>query len=297
MPNTSPAIAAPAQPTVRAPLLILGLLFVDSFHFIFAKLLAGYLPPTTAAMFVMAVAALEVALLALAQGVSFRFDIFKRYLWFFLAIGVLIASSTSINYLAVTFIDPGLAALLGKTSVLFGLGFGLFWLRERLARLEMLGAVVAIVGVCIVTFQPGDYLRLGSLMIIGSMFLYTLHTALVKRYGGEMDLLTFFIFRLASSAGFLFLFNLAWGRLVWPGLEAWLILILVGTVDIVVSRSLYYLALRRLRLSVHSIILTLSPVLATGWAFLFFGDRPSPQQLLGGLAVLSGILVITSARR
>jgi drug/metabolite transporter (DMT)-like permease len=296
MSNPSPAITVPAQPATKTSLIVVSLLVVDSLHFIFAKLLSGHLPPATAAMFVMAVAAIEVTLFALVRGVGIRFDIFRRYIWFFLSIGVLIASSTSLNYLAVTFIDPGMAALLGKTSVLFGLGFGLIWLRERLTRPEVLGALVAIGGVFIVAFQPGDYLRLGSLIVIGSMFLYTLHTALVKRYGGEMDLITFFIFRLASTTSFLFFFNLASGGLVWPSPQTWLILALVGTLDIVISRGLYYLALRYLRLSLHSIILTLSPVLAIIWALWLFEAIPNPQQLLGGAAVLAGILVITTSR-
>jgi drug/metabolite transporter (DMT)-like permease len=63
-------------------------------------------------------------------------------------------------------------------SVLFGLGFGLLWLRERLNRAQLLGAAICIVGVAIITFQPGDYFRLGSLLVVGSAFLYALHAAL-----------------------------------------------------------------------------------------------------------------------
>jgi len=186
-----------------------------------------------------------------------------------------------------------MAALLAKSSILFGVGFGLIWLRERLSRLEIVGTLVAIIGVFIVVFQPGDYLRLGSLLVIGSMLCYTTHTALVKRYGGEIDLATFFLFRLLSTAGFLFLFNLGSGGLIWPGTQAWLILGLVGTVDIVISRSLYYIVLRRLKLSIHSVVLTLSPVLAILWTIFLFGIQPTFQQLIGGIAVLAGVLVVT----
>jgi hypothetical protein len=73
-------------------------------------------------------------------------------------------------------------------------GLGIFWLRERLTRFQSLGAVLALTGVLVISFQPGDYIRLGSLLILLSAFMYALHTAIVKRYGEKMDFLEFFFF-------------------------------------------------------------------------------------------------------
>ena len=47
----------------------------------------------------------------------------------------------------------------------------------------------------------------------------------------------------------------------------WLLIVVAGTVDIVISRTLYYVALRRLPMSLHAIILTLSPVVTLLWAY------------------------------
>lgn len=137
------------------------------------------------------------------------------------------------------FIDAGTAALLGKTSVLFGLGLSLLWLRERLTRLEVMGAVVAIVGVFAVTFQPVDILRSGSLLVLASALMYELHTAIVKRYGSEIDFVHFFTLRLIATAGFLFLFAAGRGELMWPDLPTWALLLAAGTIDVVISRALF----------------------------------------------------------
>ena len=59
------------------------------------------------------------------------------------------------------------------------------------------------------------------------------------------------------------------------------------------SRGLYYLALRRLTLSHHSLILTLSPVASIVWTLLLFGFSPTVQQLVGGAAILAGVLMVT----
>jgi drug/metabolite transporter (DMT)-like permease len=74
------------------------------------------------------------------------------------------------------------------------------------------------------------------------------------------------------------------------------LLALVGTVDVVVSRTLYYVALRRLKMSVHSIVLTLSPVAAILWSLLLFETLPTLQQLAGGVAVMMGVLIVTVRR-
>ena len=104
-----------------------------------------------------------------------------------------------------------------------------------------------------------------------------------------LDFRNFFLWRVASTTGFLLLFTTARGQLVWPDRQAWIILIVAGTVDVVLSRVLYYLALRRLRMSFHTVILTLSPVITILWSVALFGELPTLQGLIGGTAVLAGV--------
>jgi drug/metabolite transporter (DMT)-like permease len=293
MPNKPLILAVQSRLIDNVPLVVIFLLISDSLHFVFARLLLPYLPPTTSSMYVLGLATVEMAIFAVVWG-RVRFAVFRRYFWFFLAIGFLVAASTVLTYISVIFIDPGTASLLNKISVLFGVGFGVVWLRERLTTFESIGALVALTGTFIITFQPGDYLHLGSLIVIASALMYALHTALVKRQGGDMSLVEFFLFRLACTTGFLFLFAASRGELIRPpAWQAWLLLILTGTVDITVSRGLYYLALRRLTLSYHSLILTLSPVASIVWTLLLFDVSPTAQQLLGGVAILAGVLMVT----
>jgi drug/metabolite transporter (DMT)-like permease len=279
----------------NAPLVIGVLLLVDSLHFVFARLLVPYLPGVTSAFFVLGIATLETAVF-LGLRRSIRFAVFRENIPFFLVIGLLVAVATTFNYVAVGFIDPGTASLVAQSSIIFALGFGLIWLRERLTPLGIAGTLLALAGVFVITFQPGDYLRLGSLLVLAAAFMYALHTAIVKRHGGEMDFGNFFLFRIAATAGFLLLLTTARGQLVWPGRQAWLILILAGTVDVVISRVLYYLALRRLQLSFHTIILTISPMITIIWSWLLFGELPTLLGLIGGTAVIAGVTIVTVSK-
>lgn len=271
------------------------LLVVDSLHFIFARALEPRLPPLTAAFFVMAIAALEVALFALWRGRNVL-AVLRRRLWFFLAIGLLVAGSTGINYVAVHTIDPGTASMLAQTSTVFALALGLLWLRESLTWLEGMGGLICVAGALIISFQASSLLRLGSLLVLAGSAMYALHATLVKRYGGDLEFVSFFLFRLLSTASFLLLFAAGSGSLVWPQGSDWAILLLAGSVDIVISRVLYYQALRRMRLGLHAVMLTLSPVVTILWSRLLFDAVPTPQALLGGLVVIGGIILVSLGR-
>ena len=50
-------------------------------------------------------------------------------------------------------------------------------------------------------------------------------------------------------------------------------------------------------MSLHAIILTLSPVITVGWSYMFFDLFPSPQQLLGGAIVIVGVTLAAFFRK
>ncbi len=287
--------ASDSRSPVDGPALIAFLVIIDSVHFVFARLLLPYISPYVSVFYVMAIGTLQVGLYGLyCRRIHFR-TLFKN-IWFFLSIAALIGISTIINYEAVAFVDAGTASVLGKASILMSVGLGIFWLRERFTRFQSLGAFFALTGVLVITFQPGDYIRLGSLLILLSAFMYALHTAIVKRYGEKIDFLEFFFFRLFSTSAVLFLIAVGRRAFVWPDPLTWALLVMTGTIDVVISRALFYFVLRRMTMSIHSIVLTLSPVAAILLAFLLFDTMPTFQQLIGGVGVILGVFMVTIKR-
>lgn len=288
------SISASRTPIV-GPALIAFLVIIDSVHFVFARLLLPHISPYVSVFYVMPIGTLQVGLYGLfCRRIHFR-TLFQN-IWFFISIAALIGISTIINYEAVAFIDAGTASVLGKASILMSVGLGIFWLRERLTRFQSFGSLFALTGVIVITFQPGDYIRLGSLLVLLSAFMYAMHTAIVKRYGEKMDFLEFFFFRLFSTAALLFFIALGRRALIWPNTVTWALLVLTGTVDVVISRALFYLVLRRMTVSTLSIVLTLSPAAAILWSFLLFDTMPTAQQLIGGVGVVVGAFMVTLRR-
>jgi drug/metabolite transporter (DMT)-like permease len=119
--------------------------------------------------------------------------------------------------------------------------------------------------------------------------MYAYHAALVKRYGNQMGFVDFFFFRLLFTTLTLGVIALWRPWTVDAPPSIWLLVLIAGTVDIAISRTLYYLALRRLPMSLHAIILTLSPVVTLAWAYFLFDTFPDPLQLIGGATVIVGV--------
>jgi drug/metabolite transporter (DMT)-like permease len=278
----------------QLPMLALLLLF-DSMHFIFARLLLPYVSPNVSAMYVMIVATIQVGIYGIVTR-QLGLAALRNHWRFFLIIGLLIGISTHLGFIAIGFIDVGTAAMLNQISTVFSVGFGLFWLREHFSPIQLLGTAIAIVGSFVIAYQPDARLQWGALLIIVGSFCYSLHFAIVKRHGSQIDFVNFFFYRILSTALLLFLSAAGRQVLSWPSLQGWLVILVTATVDVTISRIFYYLALRRLNMSLLSVISTLSPVAAIVWAVLLFGTLPTGQQLLGGLAILVGVLVVTGMK-
>jgi O-acetylserine/cysteine efflux transporter len=274
-------------------LLVPALLLVDSLYYVFARLSVGYLPAAPAAMYMMVLGALEIAVLMRGR-IDWR--VLAEHRWLFLAIGLLVGVNTNMGFAVMRHVDPGTASLLSRTSIIFGVGLGVLWLRERLTRVEVVGAAIAIAGTAVVSFQPGDYFRWGALIVILSTLLYAVHSALAKRWGGSIPLAEFLLFRVSATALVLVGLTAAQGQLLWPELPVLALLAGIAFVNILVSRGLYYLALRRMDMSLLTIVLTLTPVVTWLWSMPLFGGRPTAQEMVGGVAVLVGVLVVSASR-
>jgi O-acetylserine/cysteine efflux transporter len=273
--------------------LVVGLLVVDSLYYIFARLLLPLLPPAAGAMYMMVVGTAQIAVLLRGR---LDWAVLWRHRWLFLSVGLLVGVNTNMGFVAVAYVDPGTAALLSRTSILFGVALGVVWLGERLRRLEVVGAAVAVAGVAAISFQPGEYLRWGSLLVVSSTALYALHSAVVKRFAGEIPFGEFMFFRVAAVAAVLVVLAVGQGATVWPSASTWGWIVVAAAVNVVLSRGVYYLALRRLDMSFLTIVLTLTPVVTWGWSIVAFGGRPTAVEVAGGVATLAGVLLVTASR-
>ena len=220
------------------------------------------------------------------------------------AAGVLFAVDLVFWHHSIEAVGAGLATVLGNTQVvLVGL---IAWavLGERPSRRALASIPIVLVGVVLISGAIGEGAygsnpTLGVLFgvitaIAYSGFLLTLRAGNADRRRPSGPL---FDATLASALG-VAVFAIPTGRLDFtPGLEAQAWLVALALSSQVLGWLLISISLPRLPAVVTSILLTLQPVATVALAALLVDESPSPLQLAGAAAILSGLVLATARGR
>ena len=217
--------------------------------------------------------------------------------------GVFFAVDLVVWHHAIEAVGAGLATVLGNTQViLVGL---LAWLllRERPSNRSLASIPIVLTGVVLISGVIGEGAygtnpRLGVVfgLITGfayAGFLLTLREGNADRRRPAGPL---FDATLAAAVG-VAVYAVPSGHLdltPGPAAQGWLILLALSSQ--VLGWLLISISLPRLPAVVTSILLTLQPVATVAFAALLVDESPSTLQLVGAVAILSG-LVLASVRR
>jgi len=97
------------------------------------------------------------------------------------------------------------------------------------------------------------------------------------------------------------------GSLLWAGFDTatgtappvdwriWAVMALLGLIGTLLPHGLFVMALRTIRPSSAGIVATVEPVFAGVIAYLAFGDRLQPLQLMGAAVIIAGIITVQTA--
>ncbi len=194
--------------------------------------------------------------------------------------------TTVTTAIVIVYAHPALVALLARP--IFG---------EPLDRWKLLALSLTLGGVFLVAqgYAPeGFALNLrGALLALAAAFAITFYNLMGKRLLRDLDSWAIIAY------GFLFggIALLSWWgwqgehRLAYPGL-AWGLIALLALFPSILAYGLYLRALKRLEAGRAAIVATLEPVLASLLAFLVLGELVELPQVLGGLLVLAGVIIL-----
>lgn len=169
-----------------------------------------------------------------------------------------------------------------------------FFFKEKIKLFDIMIALVAFLGVALVIpkFDLSNNFTQGALWGIASGFTcafpITINRENVKKYSSL--LISFYQNLAASIVSIPFLIYLK------PALtlKDIMLLILLGTVFTALSNSLIISSLKSIKAQLASLAVSLEPVYAIIFAGLLLKEIPSPKTMLGGLIILSAILIATA---
>lgn len=227
-----------------------------------------------------------------------KLNLFKTY-WKPLTIfGFMGGAGVLAWFYAIDLIGPSLTAFLLRFLIVFTVLWGILFFKEKFNIIEVLGMVIAGVGVIVLTYTSnnGQLLLSGVVVALASAFLFSLMQLIVKIYAGRIPSLIVNHFRLLLTFPIILAYALVMQKLQTPNSLVLILSFIAGFVSGVIGVSLFYKALELTDLSKVNIIRTMDPFVVIVFALLFLQEIPSLSQLTGGLIIVIGIVILILAR-
>lgn len=212
----------------------------------------------------------------------------------FLALGTVVGNAA----LAATLprLDAGVTSTLMQSQVFFVAAGGWIFLRETVGRSLILGALLAVGGVAVFALPNAGSQGLDVAGIMGGFITSACFAAMLVWTRGvinEIDPISLNSARLWLSVG---------AMALWPGLladvrsmplEAWGLALAAAAGGPFLARLFIMYALRQLTAAQSKLCTMSAPVFSFALVFVVHGTAPSLREIVGGLLILTGVLVPT----
>ena len=208
-----------------------------------------------------------------------------------LALGVAVfGPQAGTFFLALERLDASLATLLAFTYPTLLVVADVVIRRAPLSRRRLVACLVAALGLAAVVLgnASGTFEPLGVALALTTAVLYAAYLLVGEELGHRLDILTLSAAVATGAAVEFVAWTAATGSLAFSDYDtdavAWAVLLVVGCTALPVHLQL--IGANRLGASAAAIIATLEPIVALLLAMLLLGERLSPIQALGALAVV-----------
>ena len=267
---------------------------VLGFGFVIAKPAMQYFPPY------------------LLMGMRFTIPALMLVWWFPLPKGLyfdlfkvaLIGSALQygLTYTGLNIIDASSAVLLVMLEVPFGIIIAFFLLKEVPTIKNIVGLIIAFIGVFILTGAPnleGKYI--GVVLVLSGAFTWSLGAVLAKPLSKKIGAFALMTWLCVFSGPMLLLVSLVFDGnpmtyILSANINSWLTVIFLGFFMQPVGYAAWYYVLRRYPVNKVMPVLLLLPVTGLITSIFLLGEDPPKQVFLGGLVIIFGVGMILFTR-
>jgi len=200
----------------------------------------------------------------------------QRNLWSLVGVGLANGVAAALIFGGLSYLDPSVAAFLGRSGALYSIILGYAVLGERFSRRCLGGMVLILAGVGVITYSSGAAQLLGIvLVLVGYVFrmrsVLSLGVAIVLAVlSGRFDL-HFSLPHLSVLVG---------GAMIGP----------------LLGQMLCFYSMRYIGLSELEIMRATQPLIVLAYSLVFLGMLPTLRQGIGGAVVVMGVLLLVASR-
>ncbi|WP_155593984.1 DMT family transporter [Lysinibacillus cavernae] len=268
-------------------------------NFVIGRAVSGNIPPLTLAFLRWCVAFIVFSPIALRQ-LKREWPMLKEH-WFIVLILSLtgVAAFNTLVYIGLHYTTSINASLMNAFTPIMIYILSFIFLKEKLSIFQLLGTVLSLSGVVFIitggslasivdfTFNRGD------LIVIAAVFCWSVYSLLIKQYATRLPGQSTFIITIGLGAIVLFPFYLYETNTIsihweWSTIAA---ILYVGIFASIVAFLCWNNGVVQLGASKASIYLNFIPVFASIFAVLFLEEQLHTFQLIGGLAVVAGVIL------
>lgn len=243
-----------------------------------------------------------------------RFHLERRHWRFMVLYGLSLAVFNSLWTFSVQYNGAAVATVMAFSSPAMTAILSRIVFKEKFSRTKILSILLSLAGIVLVA---GAYdISVWNLNPLGIIFglltglLFAIYNLEGKHASDtKIDSWTALLYSFFWAVVFLLFFNLGndlfisgsapFSDMLWlrNSFTGWGILFLLGVAPTLGGFGLYTLSIRYLSPTTSNLIATLEPAFTAIWAYLFLKEILNPIQLVGGMLVLAGVLLLRFGER
>ncbi len=197
------------------------------------------------------------------------------------------------------YVPAGSASIIVAAAPLVSVGVAAVLCHERISRATIVGSVIALAGVAFVCLARAGVSASASLwIVVGATAVQGVYHPLQRPLLLRYTSLEVACYAMLAGAGMtLPLVPFGLGGLLHAGAGAWIAAVYLGLLPSALGFVLWAYAVARMPVAVSTSLLYLVPPVAVLIAWLWLGELPIPAELLGGLVVITGVVIVSQAPR
>ncbi|MNE27579.1 EamA-like transporter family protein [compost metagenome] len=217
-------------------------------------------------------------------------DMSRRELTGGVAAGLALFAAVALQTEGLRFTSPSNASFITGLAVIFTLPITFFFLGIHPSVQQVLGALIATLGLAFLTAQDFS-IRFGDLLVLGCALSFASHIVILSRaskgtHSGRITLVQLVVVGLLGLV-----WSLGFGEFSMPASsETWVAVLVVGVAGTALGFYVQTKAQIQSPPSRIALILVLEPVFGGLFGYWLAGDRLTPLNLFGAALILVGIL-------
>jgi drug/metabolite transporter (DMT)-like permease len=213
-----------------------------------------------------------------------------------LAAGAVLSLAASCQQFALSYTTAGKAGFITSLYTLFVPIISLFILKRKIKKQVWVGAVLAVVGLFLISLSAGNQfiITFGDSLVFMSAILFAVQILIIGHYITHSSALLISTAQFFSCATFSLIFSLIFekGNSLEGVISATGILVYTGIFCIGIAYTLQTLAQKKASPSIAAIIMSLESVFAAIFGAAILGERMSGFQISGCLLIFIAVILV-----